>query len=282
MSNRETHVIQDFGSEWSRFQFLDVADKQRLSLQAKRYLNPIFDYLESNKHKITLADFGAGSGRWSEFLHDYALKLYVVEPSQGGFGTLQERFSKRNNVILLNQRIEDCQIPDRSLDLAVSLGVIHHLEEPLDALARIATKLKPNGLFLGYIYYNLEGKGFFYRTIWKFSHVFRLAISRMPKTIKFVVCDAIAILIYFPLSQCTKVLEKLGLESNSLPLHHYSQLPFEVMRNDALDRFGTRLERRYSKKELVNMLEQSGFNIETLSISSQEPYWTFSIRRKGD
>ena len=43
------------------------------------------------------------------------------------------------------------------------------------------------------------------------------------------------------------------------------------MRNDALDRFGTPLEKRFSKIEITDMLAQAGFI--NIRFSSKEPFW---------
>ncbi|MGI8812961.1 MAG: hypothetical protein ACR2IH_10630 [Pyrinomonadaceae bacterium] len=43
------------------------------------------------------------------------------------------------------------------------------------------------------------------------------------------------------------------------------------MRTDALDRFGTRLEKRYTKKEMQEMMQNAGFeNIKFADIA----FWT--------
>ena len=43
------------------------------------------------------------------------------------------------------------------------------------------------------------------------------------------------------------------------------------MRNDSLDRFGTPLEKRFTKTEIKNMMEQSGLG--EIVFSDHEPYW---------
>ena len=43
------------------------------------------------------------------------------------------------------------------------------------------------------------------------------------------------------------------------------------MRTDSLDRFGTRLEKRFNKKEIIEMLEISGF--ENMKFSNNAPFW---------
>ena len=43
------------------------------------------------------------------------------------------------------------------------------------------------------------------------------------------------------------------------------------MRTDALDRFGTRLEHRYTRAQIKEMMEASG--LENISFSPTAPYW---------
>jgi hypothetical protein len=43
------------------------------------------------------------------------------------------------------------------------------------------------------------------------------------------------------------------------------------MRNDALDRFGTSLEQRFSKEQVIRMMEQAG--LRDIVISDKMPYW---------
>jgi hypothetical protein len=43
------------------------------------------------------------------------------------------------------------------------------------------------------------------------------------------------------------------------------------MRTDALDRFGTKLEKRFSRKEIQSMMEKSG--LEHIVFSENPPYW---------
>ena len=43
------------------------------------------------------------------------------------------------------------------------------------------------------------------------------------------------------------------------------------MRNDALDRFGTKFEKRYSKKNIIKLFKETGFKI--LKFLVKSPYW---------
>ena len=44
------------------------------------------------------------------------------------------------------------------------------------------------------------------------------------------------------------------------------------MRTDARDRFGTPLEKRFTKKEIYKMMEESG--LENIKFRKKPPFWT--------
>jgi hypothetical protein len=44
-----------------------------------------------------------------------------------------------------------------------------------------------------------------------------------------------------------------------------------LLRTDALDRFGTRLEKRFTKSEIEKMLLKAGFT--NIRFSDSTPYW---------
>jgi hypothetical protein len=101
----------------------------------------------------------------------------------------------------------------------------------------------------------------------------RLIISKLPASLKRLVCDLIAIVIYSPLIYLSKIIEKLGFPklSNQIPLSYYKSHSFFIVRNDALDRFGTPLEQRFSRAEITKMMENCG--LKNIIISENEPYW---------
>ena len=70
----------------------------------------------------------------------------------------------------------------------------------------------------------------------------------------------IALVVYFPLCRSTAFLETLGHDVKNIPLADYRKKPLYQMRNDALDRFGTRLEQRFSRSEIKEMLENAGMD----------------------
>jgi SAM-dependent methyltransferase len=276
--SKDNKVIRDFGDEWERFNFLDEAKLLSLREQFDRYIAPLPEELRK-RDDLIIADFGAGTGRWCYFLKDFATKIYVVEPAEKAFKILNSRFRDDSKVVLLNESVESNQIPDKSLDLAVSLGVLHHIRDTQGAIRKVADKIKLGGTFLGYLYYALENKPYPYRVLWRLSDSFRRVISRLPRRLKLAIADLIALTIYLPFATISRVLEKFRIPVLSIPLHQYKDMSFHVMRNDALDRFGTTVEMRFTKTEIEEMLINAGFRKNSIVFSNQEPYWTFSCIR---
>lgn len=270
--------MRDFGEEWEKFNFLDKDELARLRNQFRKYLIPLPQELLSNRNLVA-ADFGAGTGRWSYFIREYCKQLYVLEPSEKAFYVSQKRFNQQPRIILLNESIEQNSILDNSLDLAMSLGVLHHIPDTQSAITALCKKIKSGGYFLGYLYYALENKPFYYRFIWRISDFGRKNVSRFPRKIKFALADLMALVVYFPLARLSNLLSRIGISAEGIPLHHYSNLSFQVMRNDALDRFGTSLEKRFSQDNIREMLRHSGFDVSTLVFSNEEPFWTFSVKK---
>jgi hypothetical protein len=89
----------------------------------------------------------------------------------------------------------------------------------------------------------------------------------------------IAAFVYLPLARGAKLFAYMGKNISNFPLHHYANMPFVVIQNDALDRFGTRLEQRFSKDQIIEMLDSAGFDLSTLKFSDLEPFWTFSVSK---
>ena len=76
----------------------------------------------------------------------------------------------------------------------------------------------------------------------------------------------------------SKYLENIGLNISNIPLSDYRRKSLYFMYTDALDRFGTKLEKRFSKKEIFEMMKKSG--LYKIKFSNSMPYWVALGYRK--
>ena len=86
---------------------------------------------------------------------------------------------------------------------------------------------------------------------------------------------AFAISLLVPISL---VMEQLGVNVQGIPLSYYRDRHYYFMRTDALDRFGTRLEKRFSKEDITTMLIKAGFK--EIQFSNNRPFWVCLARKK--
>ena len=276
--NLDQGVIDSFGHEWAAFDYGEAETTEALDVQFHAYCAPL-DLDQFNPQSSIAGDFGAGSGRWASRLTPHFSLVYALEPSDGANRVLKNKFINEPKVVVLQETVGANSIPLKSLDLAMSLGVLHHIPDTSLAIKDVSRRIKPGGMFLCYLYYSLENKPTFYRLIFKGVNAVRQIISALPQRVKHLVTSTIAVLVYWPLARFSKVLSKFGINTSNIPLHHYADMPFVMLANDALDRFGTTLEQRFSKAEITEMLRVADFDISTLIFSEIEPFWTFSVKK---
>lgn len=277
--NIDSEVVDHFGKEWAKYNYLDGIASEALDNQFEAYVKPI-NLLKFDKQSSIAADFGAGSGRWTERLEPFFKKIYAVEPSPSAVNVMIEKFALVPKIEVLNEDVEENSIPESSLDLAISLGVLHHIPDTSQAILDISQKIKHGGTFLCYLYYKVENKPIHYRVLFQIVNLFRFLISRLPHPIRMMLAKVIALFVYLPLARFSRFQMNRGRDISNIPLHHYAEMPLVMLENDALDRFGTRLEQRFNKEEIASMLIGANFDLSTLRYSDDEPFWTFAVQKK--
>ena len=204
--------------------------------------------------------------------------MHCVEPAERAIFVAKRNLSKHKNIIFHQKSLDDLEIPNESMDFCYSLGVLHHVPDTLKALEKCASLLKPGAPFLGYLYYNFENKSIIFKLIWKFSDLFRRIISKQNSRSKNFYCDLIALFVYLPITNFLRFLEIIGFRVDSLPLSYYRNYSFYTMRTDARDRFGTPIEKRFSRKDIIRMCEISGF--EKNSFLRKKTFLVFYSQKK--
>ena len=78
-------------------------------------------------------------------------------------------------------------------------------------------------------------------------------------------------MVYWPLARLALLAERTGGAVGNWPLSAYRRASYYMMRNDSLDRFGTRLEQRFTRAEIESMMQHAG--LDRIQFSEVEPYW---------
>jgi SAM-dependent methyltransferase len=264
--NVDISVVEDFGREWKSMDQTGLPEKERKELFDQYFSLFPWNDLPENPEGF---DAGCGSGRWARMVAPRVGHLHCVEPSVA-IEVSKRQLSHHANCTFHPTTIGDMSIEDGTMDFGYSLGVLHHIPDVQLAMSDCTCKLRKGAPFLVYLYYAFDNQPIWFRGIWKLSDMLRKILSRFPPKIKFFFCQVIAATVYFPLARLAWFSEKIGFEVKSFPLSFYRDKSFYTMRTDALDRFGTRLEQRFTRTQIRNMMENAG--LERVVFRDGEPY----------
>lgn len=196
------------------------------------FLHPFLEKKDL-KDRVVI-DIGCGSGRFT--------KQAALAGAQVVFGTdlgesvgvafgLTREFP---NVCIVQSDIYAMPFY-RVADVAMSIGVLHHLPQPKEGFLALQKIVKPKGKFLIWVY-NRRNNGralYFYEPI-------RSVVKNIPKPILRWLCYPPAIAVQL-INYITVGLNRLGATklAKRVPFSHYAPFPFNMKFNDAFDVLAT-------------------------------------------
>ena len=267
----DLHLVDRFDREWHQFAEMEPAERSRIF---ERYFDLVPPALLGPGNVVL--DAGCGGGRWAAEVASRGARVIALD-----LGQSVELAARHVGppALFIQADVREVPVAPGSVDLAYSVGVLHHIKETELAVDRIVQTIRPGGWFLVYLYYALDGRGPLFRSVFAVVDGLRRVISSLPQFLIAPTTTAIAALVYLPLARLARVLElaRLGRLADRIPLRFYSALSFRTMRNDSIDRFGTRLEKRYRREEVIGLLERAG--LEDVRVSEEPPYWHAVGRR---
>ena len=267
MKNQDKNTVDGFGDEWSRFDQSDLPQEEQ-QLLFDEYFS-VFPWKNISKES-TGFDLGCGTGRWAKSVAPKVKKLICIDPSSA-LDIAKKNLSNFDNCVFDSATVDEMPMQDNTMDFGYSLGVLHHVPDTALGIKQCVKKLKIGAPLLLYLYYRFDNRPWWFRLIWFVTDLLRRIVSKMPYKLRYVSSQIISIIIYLPLARFALFLEKLNFNVTNFPLSSYKNLSFYTMRTDALDRFGTRLEQRFTRKEIKNMMRNAG--LENIEFSNSKPFW---------
>ncbi len=266
--NLDARTVEGFGDEWKRFDQSALSGDE-LNERFNQYFS-LFPW-ETLPESAVGFDMGCGSGRWARLVAPRVARLLCMDASYQALNTARGMLSENKNCEFIHASVGSLPIRDGSMDFGYSLGVLHHVPDAAAAIKECTRKLKSGAPFLLYIYYAFDNRPRWYRLVWRLSDAFRRIISSLPMGPRYYASQLISLCVYFPLARFALLFERFGLNVDAMPLSYYRRASFYTMRTDALDRFGTRLEKRFTADQIETMMRDAG--LERIAFSSSMPYW---------
>jgi SAM-dependent methyltransferase len=267
-SNLDERTVAGFGEEWKTFDQSALSDSELRAVFDQYFHIFPWHLLPEDAEGF---DLGCGSGRWARLVAPRVGTLHCIDASSSALDVAQRNLAGNTACQFHLASVEDLPLPNASMDFGYGLGVLHHVPDPAAGIRSCVQKLKPGAPFLIYLYYALDNRQPWFRMLWRASDAIRRLVSRQPHGVKLVFSTLVAALVYVPLARAALVIELLGGDPERVPLAFYRRRSFYTMRTDALDRFGTRLEQRFTQAEIARMLSEGGLT--GIRFSDAAPYW---------
>ena len=260
--------MEAFGEEWSKFDHADL-DNPDLQTLFQSYFS-IFPWHELPPNAEGF-DLGCGTGRWAHFVAQRVGFLHCIDPSAAALDVARRNLQMHSNCSFHCASVEEIPLADSSADFGYSLGVLHHIPDTQLGITECARKLKPGAPLADLSVLRLRQSSHMVSNASGGSPIWSAdasALFHSPSDPLFATSLLHSSIGRWRAHQ--NVLEKMGVDVDSFPLSSYRNRSFYSMRTDALDRFGTRLEKRFTRKQIAEMMENAGFE---RIVFSDSPCW---------
>lgn len=274
--NIDLKVVEGFGDEWTEFDQSDLPPEELLHHFGNYFRIFPFEDLPADSEGF---DLGCGSGRWAALVAPRVGRLHCIDPSDKALDVARTTLAGSPNVDFTCADAGAIPLADYSQDFGYSLGVLHHIPDTQMAMAQCVRKLRSGAPFLVYLYYRFDNRPMWFQMVWRMSDLGRRFISALPFGIRKMVTKVIAAAIYYPLARFALLLERAGRNVSNFPLSYYRDASFYTMATDSLDRFGTRLEHRYTRSEIEVMMRACG--LDNIKFSDGAPFWVACGRKRS-
>ena len=242
-----------FGYEWNKFNKIIP----EYEIQFLKWVYPL--QKEDFKDK-TILDAGCGIGRNSYWPLKYgAQKVVAFDFDRRTVDVARKNLSQFKNVEVIYQSIYGIAY-ENEFDSVFSIGVIHHLEKPEEAIKNLVRALKPGGKLLIWVYAR-EGNEWIIKYV---NSLRKFLFSRLP--------PALTNLLAYPFS--IPLFLYLKIFPHSRP--YFKQLAvfrFWHVHSIVFDQLLPKIANYWSRDEALNLLKDKGLkDIEIYSMNNNS--WT--------
>lgn len=226
-----------FGYEWNKYREIIPEYEE----QFKKWIFPLDK--KSFKDK-TVLDAGCGTGRNSYWPLVYkAKKVVAFDYDRRTVEVAKKNLKKFKNAEVFYESIYDIDFKNK-FDIAFSIGVIHHLEDPNKAVENLAKSVKKGGNVLIWVY-GYEGNEW----IVNYISPLRKITSRLPLKLT----NLVAYLFSVPFFTFVKVIPQKKPYMKQL-----SDFRFWHIHSIIFDQLIPRIANYWTKKEAMDLFKNKG------------------------
>jgi SAM-dependent methyltransferase len=251
-------TFKSFGYEWTHFHETLPEDES--------YWQEYFAAVPAEELRDRVAlDAGCGMGRFSRITARHVGSLVALDGSDAVVAAAAN-LAPLPNVVVVRSDLREPPLAEGSFDLISCLGVLHHLEDPLEGFRSLARLLAPGGIFVVYLYSRPTTRGVRAAGLGA-ATMLRTVTRRMPHPVLRVVSAGIAAGLYGGLVVGCAVADRMGKPLDDFPLALYRHRPLRALRLDTFDRLSAPIERRFSFADVEPWFKEAGLDV--LSVSER-------------
>jgi len=247
-----------FGYEWQKYHQMDL----NYELQFRKWIKPFGPEVFKNKKVL---DAGCGMGRNSYWVLKYGAKELVAFD----YDERSVEAAKKNLAGLNNAKVDFKSIYQlnyqNEFDIAFSIGVIHHLENPGLAIENLIKALKPGGLILIWVY-GYENNEWIVKWI---SPLRKYLTSKLPPAILHLLAYCFSLPLWFFL----KVFSQ-----KSPYLKQVSQFRFSHLHSIVFDQLLPKIANYYKRDEARQLLAEHQLKNIDISHTNNNSWTVFGYK----
>jgi SAM-dependent methyltransferase len=152
IANSAEDYCANFGDQWNRFRLTQI-DSLSGSTESRNRFFAETNWTPDGLSGKLILDGGCGAGRFAEIALECGASVIAVDVSEAAYACSRTlaRFP-RERYLVLRADLFDLPLTIASFDGVYSLGVLQHTPDPLDAIRRLSTFLRPGGRLATWIY----------------------------------------------------------------------------------------------------------------------------------
>ncbi len=122
------------------------------SLARRRRLQATIDVMEECRQRKaslrlgSVLEIGCGAAWSADYLRGHYSSYTGIDHSSRLIALARARLAHNPHLTLIPGNLHEAQLPSESFDSVIGIGILHHMERPTEALSRLRSCLRPDGL----------------------------------------------------------------------------------------------------------------------------------------
>lgn len=223
-------------------------------------------------------DAGCGFGRHAFYAARYGAEVVAMDASGDALASAAANTRNLERVHLVQADLRSPPFQSGRFDVVLSLGVLHYLEEPREALGALTEVLRPGGRICIWVYGPRQGVAL------TMSDAVRGVSTGLEPEELYRVSQAIASGLRVFSHTPYKIFQKVPIAKtvvSHLPIHDHHKWPYKVVVADVYDRLKNPVKHWFTQDELEVWFADHGFaDIQvTRQVRNNETFKATGVRR---